>query len=195
MAIVRAWLEEDPLAPWVLDAGCGTGEGSRALAAREPGLRVLGVDQSAARLHLAGSELVAERSPHLLLLRAPLEDLWRLLVAEGARPSRQLLWYPNPWPKPEHLMRRWHAHPVFPTLVALGGALEARSNWRIYLEELALALGVFGVPARVEPVGEEQAPVTPFERKYRDSGQALWTLRGELSGDARQTSCSRASSA
>ncbi len=194
MAIVRSWLEEDPLTPWVLDAGCGTGAGSRALLLREPGLRVLGVDQSAARLRLTGSGLVAERSPALLLIRAPMEDLWRLLLAEGRHPARQLLWYPNPWPKPEHLQRRWHGHPVFPAFVALGGELEARSNWRIYLEELALALTLFDGEAVIEAIPDDQPSVTPFERKYRDSGQALWMLRCRLPG-APQTSCSLASSA
>lgn len=194
MAIVRSWLDEDPVTPWVLDAGCGTGASSRALLARESGVRVLGVDQSATRLRLTGAGLVAERSPALLLIRAPMEDLWRLLLAEGRHPARQLLWYPNPWPKPDHLKRRWHGHPVFPSLLELGGELEARSNWRIYLEELALALKLCGSEAVIEAIPDGQPPVTPFERKYRDSGQALWVLRCRLS-QVPQTSCSLASSA
>jgi tRNA G46 methylase TrmB len=194
MAIVRTWLDEDSATSWVLDAGCGTGASSRALLVREPGLRVLGVDQSAARLRLRGTGLVAERSPALLLIRAPMEDLWRLLLTEGRHPARQLLWYPNPWPKTEHLKRRWHGHPVFPTLLALGGDLEARSNWRIYLEELALALKLCGREAVIEAIPDDRPPITPFERKYRDSGQALWVLRSRLS-NSDQTSCSLASSA
>jgi tRNA (guanine-N7-)-methyltransferase len=194
MAIVRPWLDADPATPWVLDVGCGTGAGSRALLARDPGLRVLGVDQSAARLRLTGSGLVAERSPGLLLIRAPMEDLWRLLLAEGRHPARQLLWYPNPWPKPEHLQRRWHGHPVFPAFVALGGELEARSNWPLYLEELAVALGLFGAKATIEAIADAEPAVSPFERKYRDSGQALWVLRCRLPA-VPQTSCSLANSA
>jgi tRNA (guanine-N7-)-methyltransferase len=59
--------------------------------------------------------------------------------------------------------------------------LESRSNWRIYLEELAQALELLqGKPAALEdlPAGE---PLTPFERKYRDSGQSLYRLRLDLS--------------
>lgn len=177
-ATLRDWLMARHDLPLVLDCGCGTGASSVALAAASPGSLIVGIDQSLQRLSRQGeiSDGLLQLADNAVLLRAPLQDLWRLLLAEGIRPQRQLLWYPNPWPKPEHLQRRWHAHPVFPTVLALGGDIELRSNWRIYVDEFAQALAIFGWTSTVTPIDANADPVTPFERKYRDSGHPLWRL-------------------
>ncbi|MDR0378706.1 MAG: methyltransferase domain-containing protein, partial [Candidatus Accumulibacter sp.] len=126
------WRQAAPDAPLILDAGCGTGESSLALAAKFPGHYVIGVDRSEARLRrrLAAP---ADWPPNLGFTRADLVDYWRLLRDEGVRLARHYLLYPNPWPKVGHLARRWHGHPVFPTLLALGGVLECRGNWHVYI--------------------------------------------------------------
>ena len=167
MAAWAAWGRERPL---ILDTGCGTGASSIGLALRHPDSFVIGVDQSSDRLATVKGELPA----NLYLVRADLVDYWRLLAEHRVRLSRHFLLYPNPWPKIGHLSRRWHGHAVFPVLPVLGGIIECRSNWQIYVEEFAFALGrVLGreVPW-VSFVADE--PVSPFERKYRDSGQALY---------------------
>jgi tRNA G46 methylase TrmB len=88
--------------------------------------------------------------------------------------------YPNPWPKIGHLARRWHGHAIFPSIVALGGTLECRSNWKIYVEEFALALTqLTQQPVQAELYQPEQT-ITPFEQKYLDSGHALWRCRTQL---------------
>jgi tRNA (guanine-N7-)-methyltransferase len=178
-----AWLQQSP-APLVLDSGCGTGASTAVLAQRYPDCRVAGVDQSLQRLSRFGPLLGQARAltANALLLRANLEDLWRLLHAAGWRLQRHLLWYPNPWPKPEHLMRRWHAHPVFPTLLDLGGELELRSNWRIYVDEFAQALAAYGIPSTLRQIAANAPADTPFERKYQDSGHPLWQLSAHLPG-------------
>ena len=156
--------------PLILDTGCGTGASSVGLALRYPASFVIGVDQSADRLATEKGALPA----NLCLVRADLVDFWRLLAEQQVRLARHYLFYPNPWPKIGHLSRRWHGHAVFPVLPALGGIIECRSNWPIYIEEFAFALGrVLGreVPAEVFVPDE---PVSPFERKYRDSGQQLY---------------------
>lgn len=159
-----------PARPLILDAGCGVGDSTRALAAAFPTHQVLGVDQSADRLARQRGVV----PDNALLLRADLVDFWRLLAADGIGLDRHYLLYPNPWPKIGQLGRRWHGHPVFPALLALGGRLECRSNWRIYVDEWARAVQVLtGVVATVE-AWSGAAGLTPFERKYRDSGQALW---------------------
>lgn len=181
------WLAARPGRPLLLDSGCGTGASTRALAARRPDANVIGVDQSADRLaREPGPDLDGAHADQVLLVRAPLEDYWRLLLAAGVRVDTHLLWYPNPWPKPEHLMRRWHAHPVFPTVLELGSALELRSNWSVYVDECALVLGWAGWQVNVDELAADAPAVTPFERKYRDSGHALWRCRaraGAASGD------------
>jgi len=161
--------------PFVLDAGCGTGAGTIELARRHPAQIVLGVDKSAARL--ASGRRVAQASAlpaNAVLLRCELVDFWQLAAAANLRCERQFLFYPNPWPKPEHLKRRWHAHPALPSILALGGTIELRTNWRVYAEEFASALELAG--ARVESCEEFAAdlPLTPFERKYAASCHDLW---------------------
>jgi tRNA (guanine-N7-)-methyltransferase len=168
-------------APLIIDAGCGVGMSTLRLAARFPAHFVLGIDQSADRLsrtlHWPG-----ERPANCLLLRADLIDFWRLMHEHRMHPERHYLLYPNPWPKKAQLGRRWHGHPVFPTLVALGGMLECRSNWEIYVEEFGAALRQLTSKAVVtEALPDDPAgPLTPFEAKYRRSGHALWRCRLQL---------------
>ena len=169
-----------PRAPLILDACCGVGESSIALARAFPDHYVIGVDQSAARLakpKRAGAPTLPE---NLDLVRADLVDYWRLLGDAGVRLARHTLLYPNPWPKIGHRARRWHGHPVFPAMLALGGVLECRSNWRIYVDEFCFAVNFLrGLGpnseqlARCEPYLPD-APQSAFERKYLDSGHPLY---------------------
>jgi len=166
--------------PFILDAGCGTGASTLALARQFPHRQVLGVDKSAARLAIGQRALARTDAPgNVLLLQCELVDFWQLTAAAGLRCERQFLLYPNPWPKPEHLKRRWHAHPVFADLLKAGGKLELRTNWRIYADEFAQALRIAGFSAQCAPFAAQQ-PLTPFERKYAASGHALWRVEAVL---------------
>ena len=165
--------------PLMLDSGCGTGRSSVLLAQANPQALVVGVDQSVARLERAGRRF-APLPDNLLLLRADCAGLWRLIVAAGWRLARHQLLYPNPWPKSAHLKRRWHGHPVWPTVLALGGELEMRSNWPLYLEEVKAALAINGLTATLEVLPDVCEPVTDFEEKYQASGQRLWRLTATL---------------
>jgi len=160
--------------PLILDTGCGVGWSTLKLAELYPDHFVLGIDQSIDRLN-RGKPLPLPANA--AFVRADLVDFWRLLLQAGVKPARQYLLYPNPWPKIGHLARRWQGHAVFPTIVALGGVIELRTNWKIYAEEWALALELLsGKAVEVQafvPAGE---PLTPFERKYLASGHALWRV-------------------
>jgi tRNA (guanine-N7-)-methyltransferase len=169
---IAAWND----APLILDAACGTGASSVLLAQRHPECFVIGVDQSSDRLATEKGAL----PPNLHLARADLVDVWRLLAERGVTLERHCLFYPNPWPKIGHLSRRWYGHAVFPVLAQLGGLIECRSNWRIYVEEFAFALGrVLGRELAWEAFVPDE-PVSPFERKYRDSGQQLYRCGVDL---------------
>lgn len=171
---MQAWRDWNGEAPLILDAGCGVGWSTLNLAEAFPDHFVLGVDQSSDRIERGKPTALPANAR---LIRADLVDFWRLLAEAGVRLARHYNLYPNPWPKIGHLGRRWHGHPVFPVWRELGGVLECRSNWRIYIEEMALALGTLaGRPVAVEPYATE-APMTPFERKYLASGHALWRCR------------------
>ena len=158
--------------PIVFDSCCGVGESSRFLARKFPEYTVVGVDKSLKRLTKEG---YGDEPENLILVRADLNDFYRLAHEHGWQLVRHYILYPNPWPKADHLKRRWHGAPIFPTMVALGGRIEVRSNWKIYLDEFQKALKLMGRGSDVE-VYDTDNPITPFERKYKDSGQGLWRL-------------------
>ncbi|MDR1848671.1 MAG: SAM-dependent methyltransferase [Zoogloeaceae bacterium] len=174
---ISCWRDWDENAPLVLDAGCGVGWSSVALADANPYSFVLGIDQSAHRLARGKS---GNTPDNLAFIRADLVDFWRLLAEAQIQLSAHYLLYPNPWPKAGHLKRRWHGHPVFPTLLSLGGRLECRSNWQTYLDELQWALTWAGYATEMTPFVPEGEGLTPFERKYHASGQPLLQLVCDL---------------
>jgi tRNA (guanine-N7-)-methyltransferase len=173
--VMKQW---DRRAPILLDAGCGVGWSTLKLAQQHPDHFVLGVDQSEDRLSRGKPEAMPLNA---FFARADLIDFWRLLAQAGISLDRHYLLYPNPWPKIGHLSRRWHGSPAFPALIALGGRLECRSNWSIYIEELAQAIGLLTGDAPQVETFEADEPLTPFERKYRDSRQTLHKLVKHLS--------------
>jgi|SRR5690554_826494 len=166
--------------PLILDSCCGVGESTAHLAAQYPDALVVGIDKSAHRLGKHVAHRQAQEQGEYALVRADLNDFWRLAAKAQWPVQRHFLLYPNPWPKKKHLGRRWHGAPVFPALVQLGGALEMRSNWPIYLREFALALACLQIPAKVKELAPSIEPMTPFERKYQASGQSLWQLTATL---------------
>jgi tRNA (guanine-N7-)-methyltransferase len=154
----------------ILDSCCGNGETAVEFAKTFQDHYVIGVDQSAARLGKCPRHL----PPNLDLVRADLVDYWRLMHGTGIRLARHYLLYPNPWPKIGQLSRRWHAHPVFPEMLALGGRLECRSNWRVYIEEFCFSVHrLTGRPMYCETWLPAMAQ-TPFEKKYLESGHELF---------------------
>lgn len=160
--------------PMILDACCGVGASSKALSAMYPDHLIIGIDKSEKRL------LKAQKLPeNLILVRADLMDLYRMFVEHEFKFTRQYLLYPNPWPKSVHLKRRWHASPVFPSILSLGGELTVRSNWRTYVDEFEQALQVAGLCADVS-LYEPDTFFTPFEKKYHESDQSLWQLTCSL---------------
>lgn len=166
--------------PLILDSFCGTGLSTAALAEAHCDALVVGVDQSRDRL---------QRAPALpgnaLLLRVHAEAVWRELVETGNSLAAHYILYPNPWPKPKHLGRRVHGHPAFPLLPRLGGRLELRSNWSVYVEEFGTALHLLGYPSRIATSTTEMPVTTRFEQKYRASGHALWQCLAHFEGSGR----------
>lgn len=172
--------------PLIFDSGCGVGESTRKIASQHPDCLVLGLDKSAYRLQKNPryTDKLAERTAdNLLLLRVDCVDFWRLAVAARWQLHKHYLLYPNPWPKKAHIQRRWHGHPVWPALLALGGELELRSNWSIYIEEFARALELSDCTVTEQAVWQPTDYLTPFERKYALSGQSLYRLRAALALD------------
>ncbi|MFT5713090.1 MAG: tRNA (guanine-N7-)-methyltransferase, partial [Glaciecola sp.] len=61
--------------------------------------------------------------------------------------------------------------------------IEVRSNWLTYLSEFQQALGIHGVKSEINQVSG--VPITPFERKYIESGQSCWRLHTIAEGEER----------
>ena len=165
----------DTPGPLILDSFCGTGHSTAELARRHSGHLLIGIDKSGHRLqrHPQGSP------DNCLLLQADCEAIWQYLVNRAIRVDFHYLLYPNPWPKPGHLQRRIHGHPAFPLLLQLGGAVELRSNWQLYVEEFGLAMQLCGIPGAVQRV-DVDSPLSLFERKYHQSGHPLWSYCARL---------------
>lgn len=156
----------------VLDHGCGTGMSTRLLALQYPHCAVIGIDKSQLRLSRDQSML----PDNARLVRADVVHFLRLAHSCSWQVIAQYFLYPNPWPKPRHLKRRWHAHPIFPTVLALGGAIQLRTNWEIYAQEFSLAVRLLGgghaEVSRISPT----SGISRFEQKYRLSGHALFQV-------------------
>ena len=167
----------DGALPIILDSGCGTGKSTRKLASMFPDHMVLGVDRSHVRLSKSGLGSGFQRSGNCVLIRAELATFWRLLLRDGHAPERHYLFYPNPYPKPGHLSRRWHGHPVFPLFLKLGGQIEMRCNWEVYALEFAQAVNqVCSAHVTVENFMAENG-ISLFEQKYLDRGQQLYSVK------------------
>lgn len=197
-----------PPQPVILDSGCGTGESTQHLARRFPDYPVIGIDKSAIRLDKAGRAFDTAQSrgteaqtnnaqqnepKNIFYVRAELIDFWRLALDKVTSGQWVIpyhaLYYPNPWPKQSEAGRRFHLHPIFPTLLQLAQETELRTNWEIYAREFELAAGVL----QKMPVSDcfpssraamtinsvafsPEQPITAFERKYKNARQQLWRV-------------------
>ena len=162
--------------PFILDSGCGTGKSTQRLARMFPRHLVIGVDRSCSRLAKSGVHASFLRTENCILIRAELATFWRLLLKSDLSPEQHFLLYPNPWPKPGHLSRRWHGHPVFPQLLTLGGDIELRCNWDVYAGEFAIAAAIAtGADISVKTI-EPDSGISPFEQKYLERGQSLFSV-------------------
>lgn len=173
-AQVRQWVDASSK-PLILDSCCGTGDSTRQLARTFPHAQVLGIDKSAHRLARHQRDATASYT----ILRADVNDFWRLALHAGWRPLRHYLFYPNPYPKASQVRKRWYASPALPVLLSLGGLLTVRSNWALYAEEFALALDSVGVAATWRQI-QVATPVSAFEAKYQARGHALYEVVSDL---------------
>ena len=164
--------------PIIFDSCCGVGDSTINIARAHPDHFVIGLDKSGHRLNK--NEAYEQHGiDNFMLLRTDLNDFWRLALEAKMLPQKHFILYPNPWPKSKHVKRRWHGSAVSPTIVALGGELEMRSNWRLYVEEFGAALALTDKPAQVIEFEPENC-ITPFERKYQASAQPLFKLTASL---------------
>ncbi len=175
---VESFLVENPDGEIILDSCCGVGQSTRLLAKRYPDALVIGVDKSSSRIerNVEGFDQVSGyQAENFHLVRADLNDFYRLVKAANWPVKKHYILYPNPWPKSKHIQRRWHGSAVFPTLISIGDQIILRSNWLLYLEEFQLAADIAGLIGNIMEVNDDES-LTPFEAKYQASGQQCWQL-------------------
>ena len=171
----------------IFDSGCGNGNSTLKLAAQYPDSFIIGIDKSLSRLtKQANKASQSLNNPNFILIRADLIDFWRLAANDNIALLRHFILYPNPWPKKHHLKRRWHTSPLFKTIIALGGQLEIRSNWPIYIDEFSTALTTqrFTSQKKLLEIHYDQW-LSDFEKKYHKSQHSLWQLTADLTVDNR----------
>jgi len=161
----------------ILDACCGVGQSTRILAKQNPDALVIGVDKSAHRINRNVEDHWQADNFHLV--RADLNDFYRLVHLAKWPVTKHYVLYPNPWPKSKHLQRRWHGSAVFPQMIKIGQQMILRSNWPLYLQEFLAAIkltGADGAISEIPNISKGDSPLTPFEAKYLASGQKCWQL-------------------
>lgn len=159
--------------PIILDSCCGVGQSTRILALQNPHALVIGVDKSDNRINR--NVIDKWQAENFYLVRADLNDFYRLVVDANWPVEKHYILYPNPWPKSKHVQRRWHGSAVFPYILKVADTIELRSNWRLYLEEFEFAAAKCGFMGSIKLAADKQ-PLTPFEAKYLASGQQCWQL-------------------
>lgn len=162
----------------ILDSACGTGESSRYLAKTYPDHLVIGIDQSIKRLQNSENNTLPN---NCLLLHCECTDFWRLAEQAQWQFDQHSLLYPNPYPKPQHLQRRWHGEAAFTSLLNISKNITLRTNWKIYADEFYASLliakthlGILDIITIAEYLPKET--ITAFERKYHISGHTLWQV-------------------
>lgn len=162
--------------PIILDSGCGTGESSYFLSQQNTDALIVGIDKSEKRLEKFISRKNFYEKDNLILIRADVIDIWRMIKQSNWNIKKHYLLYPNPWPKKDQLKRRWHGHPVFPEMVSLCAQIELRTNWRIYAEEFKFALEMITNKKVLIETLEPLELISPFEKKYYESGHELYRV-------------------
>lgn len=158
----------------ILDACCGVGESTAALSQQYPDAKVLGVDKSAIRLQK--HHAYEAHTENYKVIRADLNDFWRLLFKHKLTFDKQYLLYPNPYPKAKQIQKRWYASAVTPFIMQTSNCIEVRSNWRLYLEEFGVVAKHYGFTSQISALSKQNPAITPFERKYQQSGQTCYKL-------------------
>jgi tRNA (guanine-N7-)-methyltransferase len=167
---------QDSNLPIILNSGCGTGESSFILSEQNQDALIVGIDKSEKRLDSFIKKGNIYHKGNLILIRADVIDIWRMIKQSDWNIKKHYLLYPNPWPKKDQLKRRWHGHPVFPEMLNLCNQIELRTNWQIYADEFKFALElIVGKTISMETL-EGDSFISPFEKKYYESGHELYRV-------------------
>ena len=168
--------------PLILDAGCGTGRSTYKLADTYPEALIIGIDKSESRLnqlkdYREAGKAITQIKKNALLMRADLISQWYLMAKNNWQFEKIYLLYPNPYPKKSRIKQRFYAHAIFPYLMKLSNQFEIRSNWKLYLEEFAIAAKLCNRFKIELDTLTPSIALTNFEEKYLNSKTELFQLQ------------------
>lgn len=166
----------------IVDIGFGMGQELADLAARNPDTDYLGIE-----VHKPGVGRLLGQLEERGLKNVRIVRYDAVVVCHQLVPRESIdgihLFFPDPWPKKRHHKRRL-VRPGFPELIAPlmkpGGYFYTVTDWKDYAENMLKVLNE--TPLLVNSAGEEFSlpqewrPETPFERKGRAKGHAIFEL-------------------
>jgi SAM-dependent methyltransferase len=174
----------------ILDVACGTGESALRLQEKNPDSLVIGVERSPHRLQKSGlsevrcgvfrSDKDSTQKAYPILLQMDVTRFWILCFKEKIKFQKQMIFYPNPYPKPKLLQKRWYAHPLFSLICSMSESIELRTNLFYYVKTFDQAFQLLtDRPGRFAPFIPSK-PISPFERKYLERHSCLWRWHSGL---------------
>jgi tRNA (guanine-N7-)-methyltransferase len=177
---VLAYVRQHSYQKYILDSGCGTGMSTSLLAQQYPTHLIIGIDKSKNRLakhHIFDiNNNICKIADNAILVNADLINFWMLADSKKFIFAKHMIYYPNPWPKAKHLMRRFHGHPALPHMIKISQELYVRSNWLIYLKEMQQTLLHWQLTAEISSIAPNDSPVSLFEKKYFASNELVFEL-------------------
>lgn len=182
--------------PLYFEIGCGVGKHPIALAKAEPGADIIACEHTTSR-----SNTLRAHVRSALVAGVSLDNFYfchgnAISVLTHEVPSKSLdriyLLYPNPYPKPKDLNKRWHAMPFFSVLLDRlkpGGVLILSTNIENYILEARQYIEHYWSQfVKIEVVEfmalkshniqkfkyDVEAPRTHFEKKYLERAQTCF---------------------
>jgi tRNA (guanine-N7-)-methyltransferase len=163
-------------APLHVDLGCGDGAFLFALATRMPEKNFLGVERLAGRVERACRK--AARIDNMRVLHFETAYAVEYLLPERSVETFHLL-FPDPWPKRRHHRRRMVTKDFLRTIWATleeNGILRIATDHLDYFTRISRLAEESSLFAFMQPSGENNFPVSAFEKKFASTGARIYRL-------------------
>ncbi len=165
-------------APLHVDLGCGDGAFLFALATRTPEKNFLGVERLAGRVEKACRKAARIRTDNMRVLHFEIAYAVEYLLPERSVETFHLL-FPDPWPKRRHHRRRMVTTGFLRTIWAAleeNGILRIATDHLDYFTRISRLAEESTLFAFMQPSGENDFPVSAFERKFASTGARIYRL-------------------
>jgi tRNA (guanine-N7-)-methyltransferase len=161
-------------APLEVEIGSGKGNTLVRLASERPDVDFLGIEIGLKWVRLSRARLIRAGLANVRLVTGDAEWILARHLPAGSV-QRFHVYFPDPWPKERHAKRRLFRK-EFPDLLARclapGGEVRVATDHESYGEQIAEVLEAGGF-VTIPDAAWDDAPVSAFERKYREQGRTI----------------------